>query len=164
MGLATFLPSLRADAATGTKSISFFNTHTGEHLTARYRVDGVLDPGAKADIDYILRDWRAEVSAEMDPALLDLLVDVQRTTGVEGPLHIISAYRTEKTNSMLRRNGGGGVAKKSYHVLAQAIDVRLPGCSLKSLRKCALDVARGGVGYYPSIDFVHIDTGPVRSW
>ena len=163
-GLLAVAPMSRSIAATGTRSLSFYNTHTDETLTARYRVDGVLDAGAKADIDYILRDWRADSVAEMDPLLLDLLVDVQYRTGVEGPLHIISAYRTQQTNSMLRKNGGGGVAKKSYHVLAQAIDVRLPGCSLKSLRKCALEAAGGGVGYYPGPDFVHIDTGPVRRW
>ncbi|MEO1248640.1 MAG: DUF882 domain-containing protein [Pseudomonadota bacterium] len=162
--LLTAAPLSLAGAATGTRTLSFFNTHTDEQVTARYRVDGVLDKGAKADIDYILRDWRAGAVAEMDPNLLDLLVQVQNATGVEGPLHIISGYRTANTNSMLRKNGGGGVAKKSYHVRAQAIDVRLPGCKLKYLRKCALDVAGGGVGYYPGPNFVHLDTGPVRRW
>lgn len=164
VGLLATAPLSHSVAAAGTRSLSFYNTHTDETLTARYRVDGVLDAGAKADIDFILRDWRAEAVAEIDPSLLDLLVDVQRKTGVEGPLHIISGYRTQQTNAMLRKSGGGGVAKKSYHVLAQAIDVRLPGCSLKLLRKCALEAAGGGVGYYSGPDFVHIDTGPIRRW
>lgn len=158
------MPFKPAGAAAGSRSLSFFNTHTSETLSARYRVDGVLDNGAKADIDFILRDWRARSVAEMDPALLDLLTDLQNLTGVDGPLHIISGYRTAETNAMLQRSGGGGVATKSYHVKAQAIDIRLPGCSLKKLHSCALDLARGGVGYYGKSDFVHVDTGPVRRW
>lgn len=157
-------PFRSAQAASGTRSLSFFNTHTSETLSARYRVDGILDHGAKADIDYMLRDWRAESIAEMDPALLDLLADLQQITGVEGPLHIISGYRTPETNAMLQGKGGGGVATKSYHVKAQAIDIRLPGCGLKKLHSCALGMARGGVGYYAKSDFVHVDTGPVRRW
>ena len=164
LGLLAATPFRPAQAASGTRTLSFFNTHTSESLTARYRVDGVLDTGAKADIDHILRDWRAERVAEIDPALLDLLSDLQQATGVPGDFHIISGYRTPETNAMLQGKGGGGVATKSYHVKAMAVDVRMPGCGLKHLRNCALELARGGVGYYRKSDFVHVDTGPVRRW
>ena len=32
------------------------------------------------------------------------------------------------------------------------------------LRDAALQLARGGVGYYPQSNFIHLDTGRVRSW
>ena len=46
----------------------------------------------------------------------------------------------------------------------RAIDIRLPGTDLKHLRKMALNMRAGGVGYYPKSNFIHVDTGRPRSW
>jgi uncharacterized protein YcbK (DUF882 family) len=79
------------------------------------------------------------------------------------PFHVISGYRSPKTNAALHQNSSG-VAKKSLHMQGKAIDIRLPGRKLHDLRKAALDLQLGGVGYYSKSDFVHIDTGRVRHW
>lgn len=92
-----------------------------------------------------------------------MLADLQGQFDRPGVYEIISAYRSPKTNRMLR-NTTTGVAKKSYHMTGRAIDVRLTGVATSRLRQAAVDLARGGVGYYPTSDFLHLDMGPVRSW
>jgi uncharacterized protein YcbK (DUF882 family) len=83
--------------------------------------------------------------------------------GNRGTYEVISAYRSPKTNEMLRRTTSG-VAQKSQHLLGKAIDVRLTGVPTHRLRDTAIALQRGGVGYYEASDFVHIDTGRVRRW
>jgi uncharacterized protein YcbK (DUF882 family) len=99
----------------------------------------------------------------MDRALLEMLYQLQQSTGVEGEFEIISAYRSPKTNTMLRSKSGG-VAKRSLHMQGKAIDVRLCGCDLKTLRDSAITLQAGGVGYYPKSNFIHVDTGRFRYW
>ena len=84
--------------------------------------------------------------------------------GTQQPFEVISGYRSPATNDTLRSTRGGGVAKHSLHMVGKAIDVRLPGVPLTELRDAALSLRQGGVGFYPSEQFVHLDTGPVRRW
>ncbi|WP_332460900.1 YcbK family protein [Thauera sinica] len=114
-------------------------------------------------IDRLLRDFRTGEVQAMDPQLFDILHALRITLG-GGTFEIISAYRSPATNDMLRKTGGGGVAKRSLHMDGRAIDVRLPGVPTTSLRDAAIGLGLGGVGYYPESDFVHIDTGAVRAW
>ena len=79
------------------------------------------------------------------------------------PFHIISGYRSPKTNSMLH-DKSDGVATHSLHMEGKAVDIRLPGRQLASVRDTALGMQRGGVGYYARSDFVHVDVGRVRRW
>ena len=146
------------------KRLGFVNLHTGEELAATYWQRGRYDRDALADIDHILRDWRTGDIKRIDRDLLDLLVDLHARTGSREPFHVISGYRSPETNAMLVNASNGGVAKRSYHVRAMAIDIRLPDVPLKTLQRTALRMRRGGVGYYPSSNFVHVDTGPVRRW
>jgi uncharacterized protein YcbK (DUF882 family) len=46
----------------------------------------------------------------------------------------------------------------------RAIDIRIEGVDTRRIRNAALAMQRGGVGYYGRSDFVHLDTGNVRSW
>jgi len=78
-------------------------------------------------------------------------------------IDIVCGYRTPTTNESLRARTAG-VAKNSLHIQAQAIDLRVPGINTLTLRRAALALARGGVGYYPHSDFIHVDTGRVRQW
>jgi uncharacterized protein YcbK (DUF882 family) len=146
--------------------LSFFNTHTGERLRTPYCCGGEYQPEALKEINYILRDFRANEIKPIDPGLLDLLHELGGTLETDQPFHIISGYRSPHTNSMLRARGGAqtGVASGSLHMVGKAIDIRVPGVKLDHLRGAARALKLGGVGYYPSSNFVHVDTGRVRYW
>jgi len=148
------------------RSLSFFNTHTGERLKTTYCCDGKYEPHALQQINHILRDWRVDQVKPIDPKLLDLLHELSGTLEVDVPFHIISGYRSPLTNASLRRLGGAhtGVASQSLHMIGKAIDIRVPGVKLDHLRGAARSLKLGGVGYYPSSNFVHVDTGRVRFW
>jgi uncharacterized protein YcbK (DUF882 family) len=115
------------------------------------------------EINHILRDHRTGDVHDMDQGLLDLLYLLQTRVESRQTFQIISGYRSPKTNAMLSGKSKG-VAKRSYHMQGKAIDIRLNGCDLKQLHKAALSLKAGGVGYYPSSDFIHVDVGRVRRW
>jgi uncharacterized protein YcbK (DUF882 family) len=148
------------------RSLSFFNTHTGERLATTYCCDGKYEPDALQAINHILRDWRVDEVRPIDPRLLDLLHELGGTLETDRPFHVISGYRSPATNAALRVQGGAhtGVASGSLHMAGKAIDIRLPGVKLDHLRAAARSLKLGGVGYYPSSNFVHVDTGRVRFW
>ena len=145
------------------RELSFLNLHTGERLRSVYWQEGRYLPESLTEIDYLLRDFRTGDIKPIDTRLLDLLSEVNAELGNDEPLHVISGYRSPKTNAMLAARSGG-VATNSYHLKGMAIDVRLPGCALKRLRDAGISLQRGGVGFYPRSNFVHLDTGPVRTW
>lgn len=153
-----------AFGASEARRLRFYHTHTGQRLSVTYSRNGAYDDGALAELNAFLSDFRTGDVVAMDPSLFDLLYAAQQQLGSRGTYEVISAYRSPKTNEMLRRTGGGGVAKKSQHLVGRAIDVRLTDVATADLRKTGLELARGGVGYYPKSDFVHLDTGRVRSW
>lgn len=156
--------ALAALPQSGARTLSLVSTHTNETITATYWRDGVYDKGALKDINYALRDFRTGDVAPIDPHLLDLLVDLHRRTGSRKAFQVISGYRSPQTNAMLAAASNGGVAKRSLHMDAKAIDIRLYDVALTDLRQTALSMKAGGVGYYPKSDFVHVDTGRVRQW
>jgi len=145
------------------RELSFYNTHTGEKLSATFWSDGkYLDDGIE-EISWLLRDHRAGKTSSMDPKLFDLLYQLQGKVGHKGEFHVISGYRSPATNDMLAKRSSA-VAKRSYHMLGQAIDVRMPGFDTLQLKKAAIALKGGGVGYYSGSDFVHLDVGRVRYW
>jgi uncharacterized protein YcbK (DUF882 family) len=147
----------------GERVLSFVHTHTGERLTLPYWGDGrYLAPGI-ARIEDLLRDFRTGERHAIDPALLDQLHDRRLATGTTAPFQVVSGYRSPETNAALRASRGGQ-ASRSLHMQGRAIDVRLADVSTAVLRDAALELGRGGVGYYPGSDFVHVDTGPRRRW
>lgn len=145
------------------RRLSFHNLHTGERLSADYWRAGRFQPEALRAIDTILRDFRTGDVAPIDRRLLVLLDRLHTTLESRAPFDVISGYRSAATNAMLRRSGGG-VAKASYHMRGMAIDISVPDRGLDDLRRTALALRQGGVGYYPESGFVHVDVGPVRSW
>lgn len=152
-----------ATAPARDRELAFYNTHTGEKLSATFWSGGnYLDDGIE-EISWLLRDHRADETSNMDRKLLDLLYTLQQKTGHVGEYHVISGYRSPATNAKLSKQSSG-VAKRSYHMLGQAIDIRLPGYDTRELHRAARSLKAGGVGYYSRSDFVHVDTGRVRYW
>ena len=145
------------------RMLKFFHTHTGDTLDVVYFQQGEYNPQALADIKALLADWRDGKQHDIDPQVLDILWRIQQATGSTETWEVISAYRSPETNEMLRKRSSG-VAKKSQHLLGNAIDVRLRGLDLEVLRDTARTLKLGGVGYYAGSNFVHVDTGRVRYW
>jgi uncharacterized protein YcbK (DUF882 family) len=160
---ALVLPASVFAAPTGPRRLRFYHTHTSEKLDVVYHENGTYVPDAMGELNYLLRDFRSGDVVDMDRGLLDLLYAAQQRLGSHGTYEIISAYRSPKTNEMLRKRGGG-VAKTSMHLQGKAIDVRLTDADTRDLRQVGLELARGGVGYYSKSNFVHLDTGRVRRW
>ena len=143
--------------------LSLLNRHTHERLRVCYFSEGLYDLSALDEINHILRDHRTGDVVEMDLELLDALWELTRRLKNDGPFHVFSGYRSPETNQMLRARTRG-VARTSYHTVGKAVDVSLPGCRLSRLRTAAIQMGRGGVGFYPKPGFVHVDVGPVRTW
>lgn len=174
-GMAGVLPllllgSLPAEAASFAASprsqaynITFRNQHTGETFSGPYRVGGRYLPDAFEQINLIMRDFRTGEVFPVDPRVIDILYMAHRKTGARQPFEVLSGYRSPRTNDMLRRSSEG-VATHSLHLTGQAVDVRLPDYSTRQLRNVAVGMRAGGVGYYADSNFVHMDSGKVRTW
>ncbi len=145
------------------KHIELYNIHTREALKTCYYKNGSYLTGALSQVSHIMRDHRTKDAIPIDPPLLDLLYAITVRTGARRPISIISGYRSPSTNRFLRRTTAG-VAKNSLHMEGKAVDIRIPGIKTKQLCKLAVRLEKGGVGYYPQSDFMHIDTGPVKAW
>jgi uncharacterized protein YcbK (DUF882 family) len=128
-----------------TRTIAFHNLHTGEHVETTYWAEGNYITPALKDIDHVLRDFRTGDVARIDPRLLDLLHLLRSRLESTEPFHVISGYRSPKTNGTLAQQSSG-VAK------------------LSDLKGVAVSLKLGGVGYYPKSDFIHVDVGRVRYW
>lgn len=170
-----FLPPLAVSAAGLTDALpgkkqqrlSFYNTHTGEKLSVDYR-RGTYPVSTVDKVSHILRDHRSGDSHPINPALLDLLANIQheikrRDPGQDVVFHVISGYRSPKSNASLR-SAGGGQAKNSRHMHGDAIDIRIPGVDTADIRDIAYCLKAGGVGMYKGSDFVHVDVWKVRTW
>jgi uncharacterized protein YcbK (DUF882 family) len=150
-------------AGTPEKSLAFYNTHTGETFKRVYWFRGRYLPDALRAVNHILRDHHSDETRSIDPELLDLLYALGKEVDATEPFHIISAYRSPITNAILRQHNPR-VAEDSLHIQGKAVDIKVPGRSIAVVRRAAVALQRGGVGYYPVSQFVHVDTGPVRFW
>lgn len=162
LGASPALAALRPTLP-GTRHLSLYNVHTGEKLQVRYCRRGRYLEDALSEINHVLRDYRTGEVRAIDPNLLDCLCRLSGKSGHDCTFHVISGYRSPATNAMLRKRSRH-VARNSYHMYGRAIDIYLPHCPLDKLRRLALSLRAGGVGYYPKSGFVHIDTGPLRHW
>jgi uncharacterized protein YcbK (DUF882 family) len=154
-------PGALADRAD--KRIALKNLHTGEELEVAFCRGDTYVEESLAAIRVLLRDFRNNEQHLIDPRLMDYLYDVACRHGVPPVYSVISGYRSPQTNEQLRERGSG-VARHSLHLEGRAIDVRLARVDCAQLAECALRLTRGGVGYYRTSDFVHLDTGAFRTW
>jgi uncharacterized protein YcbK (DUF882 family) len=169
IGSGTIAKAKDADANAGGSEqyhLRMHHLHTGESIDVVYRVGDTYLPNAIAKLNYFLRDHRTQNESDYDPKEFDLLHALMTRLGrPDGVIDIVCGYRTPWSNNLLRsRSGNSGVAEHSQHMLAKAIDIRVPGVTTTRLRDTALSLHAGGVGYYPVSQFVHVDVGPVREW
>ena len=167
LAMAGTLPALATTArasAPRERALALAHTHTREQIELVYAVDETYVPGALGSLNRFLRDHYTGDIGRIDPQLFDLLHRLRQTLGSTGAFEVISGYRCPATNLNLRQTRGGGVASHSLHMEGRAIDVRLPGVALADLRDAALSLRAGGVGFYSRSQFVHLDTGRLRSW
>lgn len=165
-GLAAFSlapKKVKASQSTIKRDLRFYNIHTQERQSGDFWVDGIYQPTVLTNFSQVLRDHRQNRSAPMDKNLYQLLFQLRNELNIDDEFHVISGYRSPKTNKMLA-NKSHGVAKKSYHMKGMAIDIALPETKLSHMRDAAISLNLGGVGYYPKSGFIHVDTGPVRTW
>ncbi|MGZ3375107.1 MAG: DUF882 domain-containing protein [Phenylobacterium sp.] len=162
LGALAAAPAARA-ADLAPRALSLLNLHTGERLNATYFEAGAYVPDALAAMDRLLRDFRTGTSHPMAPNLLDLVATLGERLGTRETIHVISGYRSPQTNAALHAHSDG-VAAHSLHMEGMAMDIRIPGVALDHLRDAALSLQRGGVGFYPGSDFVHVDVGRIRRW
>lgn len=161
--LAVVLMGGPGSARAQDRTLTFKQMHTGETATITYRRGGRYDPAGLKQINHMFRDWRRDEPTEIDPRLLDILWEVYRASGSRAAVQILSGYRSPVTNAALRSRSSG-VADNSQHMAGKALDFSLPDVPTARLREVALRVQGGGVGFYSSSGFVHIDTGSVRHW
>jgi uncharacterized protein YcbK (DUF882 family) len=162
--VAACSPSLvQASLPDEPRVLALNNLHTGETLESCYFNGHRYVRSELKRLNHICRDFRRNEVHPMDKGLFDQLTRIQTLIGSEAEVQIISGYRSPATNEMLRQNSNG-VAQKSFHMMGKAFDFRLDGVPLKQVHEAALSLKAGGVGYYPRSGFVHIDTGPIRSW
>ncbi len=160
-------PSMRTGPSlTNQLRLRLHHLHTGESIDVAYKQNGEYMPGGVTMLNHFLRDHRTEASANYDPLEFDLLHSLLVRLGrPNAVIDIVCGYRSPESNQYLRnRSAFTGVAEHSQHILSKAIDIRIPGISTAALRDAALSLGMGGVGYYPTSQFVHVDVGPVREW
>ncbi|MBB6467233.1 DUF882 domain-containing protein [Aminobacter carboxidus] len=160
-----FLTASQATASAETRTLKLYYTHTGERAEITFKRNGRYDAAGLKKLNQFLRDWRRNEPTKMDPRLFDVVWEAYRSAGARDYIHVVSAYRSPATNSLLRSRSSG-VAEKSQHMLGKAMDFFVPGVPLKKLRDAGLRVQAGGVGYYPrsGSPFIHMDVGNVRHW
>lgn len=168
LGAGAFLNwSGTAHSGGETRTISLYQVHTKQSLTITYKKDGKYIPSAMKKLNYFLRDWRRNEVITMSPRTIDLMWELHADLGSKRPVHIVSGYRSPKTNAFLKKVGRN-VAKKSQHMVGRAIDLYFPDVPTIKIRNSALVRQVGGVGYYRSgggpTGFLHIDSGRVRHW
>lgn len=152
-----------AASRTTTRALSLYAVNTGEHLAVEYFAAGDYQPDAMKAVSRLLRDHVTEQAHTIDPVLLDQLFVLRSALGTRDAFHVVCGYRSPETNAMKFRQHRG-VAGHSFHIAGRAVDVFLPDRHLGQVRTAALRVGSGGVGYYPRSGFVHLDTGPIRTW
>ena len=163
VGVVPGLATPARAALAGARDLAMAHTHTHEQLDLVYAVHERYLPESLGRLNRFLRDHYSGEVGQMDPQLFDLLHRVRQMLGSTAAFEIISGYRSAQTNAMLR-GASGGVASRSLHMDGRAVDVRITDLPTPTLRSAAVALRAGGVGYYATSDFVHLDTGRVRTW
>lgn len=145
------------------RSLALVNQRTGEWLNTVYWIEGDYVPEALEAVNHLMRDWREDRVHKIDPRTIDILSATHHLLECPEPFVVVSGYRTAKTNAMLRRRSKA-VASNSYHIKGMAVDLQMESRSVNQISGAAMSLNAGGVGKYNRSNFVHVDSGPLRTW
>lgn len=147
-------------------SLVIFNPHTNETVKARFFTGAGYDMQAISELNHIWRDWRQNVSPQIDPRLFWAMAAIRTSAmkdGHDGVITLLSGYRTLTTTRVLRSKGVGA-SLGSQHMKAAAMDVTLHDIPASKISGFVEWLQVGGTGYYPNNNFTHADTGSIRQW
>jgi uncharacterized protein YcbK (DUF882 family) len=164
-GLLVTSPVLAHLSITAERTLYLHNRDNNATVNTVYWTPdkGYLSEASK-EINWALRDHYNDEVVDFDNSLLDQLYALQiKMNYLNHPIRIISGYRSPATNARLRRRNKR-VAKNSFHMYGKAVDIYMPGRSVRALYRAARSLKAGGIGYYPKCSTIHIDTGPIRTW
>ena len=138
----------------------------GEAYDFRFRdTKGNYDLNSIAALNWFLR-CRDRTWQYMDVPAIETLNYLSKMLG-DPIIQINSAYRSPSYNAKIAVKNEN-VARNSLHQYGRAIDFSIPGISVKEVCSYTLyarnQMGYGGVGYYPSSGFVHLDSGTKRNW
>lgn len=162
-GVAQAQPRMPPSAKEARRRLTLEHLHSGEAIDIVYHQNGRYVPSALYDLNRFLRDHRDGTVHPIDVDVLDYLHAVAAKLGTRAPIGIVCGYRSERSNELLRARSSG-VARRSLHMDGMALDIRIPGQRVRKVAEAALSLQRGGVGIYTGSNFVHIDSGAVRTW
>jgi uncharacterized protein YcbK (DUF882 family) len=145
------------------RKIAMRSGRTGESIDMIYWIEGQYIKEALKEINYFMRDWREDSAVRMDQRNFDIIAASHRLLETQEPFQMLSGYRSARTNAMLRRRSRS-VAKKSLHIKGMAADVRLSSRSVSQIARAGYACNAGGVGKYSRSNFVHLDSGAIRTW
>jgi uncharacterized protein YcbK (DUF882 family) len=137
--------------------VNLYNFWTREWLA----ID-TASPPPPATVDHFLRDHFTNKATAMEPRLIAMLVAAAARFHSD-VVDVVSGFRHPKYNLILRKKGHQ-VARDSQHTHGNAIDFFVPQVPVQSLQSWARAQNAGGVGLYAESGFVHMDTGPIRTW
>ncbi|MBT3182081.1 MAG: YcbK family protein [Deltaproteobacteria bacterium] len=147
----------------GDGELTLFRPVKNERSTFKYRNrEGDYDQKVFDDIAHFFRCRMTDEPHPIDPKLIEIIDAIEdHFAGRE--IKVISAYRSPTRNNAMRRKGRR-VAKRSLHMDGMAADIEVKGTPKKLVRNFAYKLKQGGIGYYGRRTFVHVDTGPLRTW
>ena len=145
-------------------NLKLINANTKDAVTFQFGKNHRLRSQEISKLNHFLKDWRTNEIKKFDTMVLNDFLKICSLCSGRGDavkVSVHSGFRSKETNEYLRRKSHK-VARNSMHILGKAIDFSIPGMSVQHLTKIVKANTKGGVGSYPT--FVHLDSGPQRSW